>query len=35
VRLEGTNAYFRFLDPTHGSLKLVQRLSTQGKAPKE
>jgi hypothetical protein len=35
VRLEGTNAFFRFLDPTHSSLKLVQRLSTQGKAPKE
>ena len=35
VRMEGSNACFKFVDPTHSTLKLVQRLSTQGKAPKE
>lgn len=35
VRMEGTNACFKFIDPTHSTLKLVQRLSNQGKAPKE
>ena len=35
VRLEGASACFKFIDPTHSSLKLVQRLTNQGKAPKE
>ena len=35
VRLEGSSACFKFIDPTHSTLKLVQRLSTQGQAPKE
>jgi hypothetical protein len=35
VRLEGSTACFKFLNPTHGTLKLVQLLSNQGQAPKE
>jgi hypothetical protein len=35
VRMEGSTACFKFLDPTHSSLKLVQRLTNQGKAPRE
>jgi hypothetical protein len=35
VRLDGANACFKFIDPTHSTLKLVQRLTNQGKAPRE
>jgi hypothetical protein len=35
VRMEGSTACFKFLDPTHSSLKLVQHLTTQGQPPKE
>ncbi len=35
VRMEGSSACFKFLDPTHSSLKLVQHLSTQGQTPRE
>lgn len=35
VRLDGANAFFKFIDPTHSTLKLVQALGAQGKAPKE
>jgi hypothetical protein len=35
LRLEGAAACFKFIDPTHSTLKLVQRLTTQGQAPKE
>jgi hypothetical protein len=35
VRLEGTVACFKFLDPTHSSLKLVQLLTNQGQPPRE
>jgi hypothetical protein len=35
VRLEGTTACVKFLDPTHSSLKLVQRLTNLGNPPKE
>jgi hypothetical protein len=35
VRMEGSTACFKFIDPTHSTLKLVQRLTTSGQAPKE
>jgi hypothetical protein len=35
VRMEGNTACFKFIDPTHSTLKLVQHLTNQGKAPKE
>ena len=35
VRLVGNIACFKFVDPTHSTLKLVQHLTNQGKAPKE
>jgi hypothetical protein len=35
VRMEGAAACFKFIDPTHSTLKLVQALTNQGKAPKE
>ncbi|MBI3517232.1 MAG: hypothetical protein HY060_24630 [Proteobacteria bacterium] len=35
VRMEGSAACIKFIDATHSTLKLVQALSTQGKAPKE
>jgi CRISPR/Cas system CMR-associated protein Cmr5 small subunit len=35
VRLDGTTACFKFLNPTQSTLKLVQLLSNQGQAPKE
>ena len=35
VRIEGASACFKFLDPTHSSLKLVQLLTNQGQPPRE
>jgi len=35
VRMEGSRACFKFLDPTHSSLKLVQLLTNQGQPPRE
>jgi len=35
VRMEGTTACFKFLDPTHSTLKLVQHLTNQGQSPRE
>jgi hypothetical protein len=35
LRLEGSSACFKFVDPTHSTLKLVQHLTTQGQPPKE
>jgi hypothetical protein len=35
VRMDGSKACFKFLDPTHSSLKLVQLLTNQGQPPRE
>ena len=35
VRLDGSTACFKFLNPTVSTLKLVQHLTNQGQAPKE
>ena len=35
VRMEGSTACFKFLNPTLGTLKLVQHLTTHGQSPRE
>lgn len=35
VRVDGNQSCFKFLDPTHSSLKLVQRLAANGEVPQE